>query len=312
MGGQTASAIVANHSGGTLNTFLDVRVGDASTSATSDSTYNLSGTGVINSATGGHVGRQGVGKFFQSGGIANFNGTFNIGNREAVTGANDGLYEISAGDLNFGANLNIATSGIGQFRVVGDDGTIDVAGAFNLNTSANGNGTLAYKLEPGDGLSMINVLGAATFAAGTSLVLDASAVSPTQTSYDLLTAASITDNGLAFTGPATWTHQIVSGGLGQILRVSAAASVEDADFDQDGDVDGADFLTWQRGFGADSGGTLATGDANGDGVINNGDFDIWKGQFGESTVAAAIPEPSSVLLLLSSFATVVAWRRRHA
>ena len=37
-----------------------------------------------------------------------------------------------------------------------------------------------------------------------------------------------------------------------------------ADFDADGDVDGADFLTWQRGFGV--GTTKVQGDANADSV----------------------------------------------
>jgi hypothetical protein len=53
MGSGTATGAVVNHSGGTLTTTLDVRVADAFTSASSDATYNLSGTGIINSTTGG-------------------------------------------------------------------------------------------------------------------------------------------------------------------------------------------------------------------------------------------------------------------
>ena len=43
-------------------------------------------------------------------------------------------------------------------------------------------------------------------------------------------------------------------------------SLDSADFDNDGDIDGADFLTWQRGFGMSSP-THANGDANGDGKL---------------------------------------------
>ena len=60
-----------------------------------------------------------------------------------------------------------------------------------------------------------------------------------------------------------------------------AASVVSADFDEDGDVDGADFLTWQRDLG----------DAT--------NLGLWQNEYGTpvaSSVASVIPEPSSVLL----------------
>jgi hypothetical protein len=216
MGAGTATGIVTNHSGGTLNTTLDVRVGDA---GSGDATYNLSGSGVINSTTGGHVGRQGTGKFFQTGGTANFNGTFSIGNREAATGANNGLYKISGGDLNVATALNVASNGTGELRVVGDDATIDVTGAMLVGNTANGAGTLAFELESGDLLSTINVTGVATFNLGANLIFDVSNAAPTQGVYDLLTAASIVDNGITFSGPAPWSYRIISGGNGQILQV---------------------------------------------------------------------------------------------
>ena len=215
MGAGTATGIVTNHSGGTLNTVLDLRVGD---SGSGDTTYNLSGAGVINSTTGGIVGRQGAAKFLQTGGTANFNGTLSIGNRESATGATSGLYEISSGDLNVLTALNVATNGTGEFRVLGDDATIDVTGNMSVGNTANGLGTLGYKLEAGDLLSVIGVTGTATFNSGAALVFDASASTPTQTVYDLLTAASIVDNGIAFTGPANWNYRIVTGGAGQILQ----------------------------------------------------------------------------------------------
>jgi hypothetical protein len=219
MGSGTATGVTMNHSAGTLNTTLDVRVGDAFTSATSDATYNLSGTGVLNTTTGGIIGRRGVGRFFQSGGDANFGGTLSIGLvQSAGTETGDGLYEISDGDFTSGG-LNIATEGTGQFRVVGDDGTVDINGDLNNNNTAEGLGTLAFELESGDLLSLIDVSGAATFNLGAAIVFDTSNAAPTQAAYDLLTAATITDNGIAFTGPTGWTYQIVPGGNGQILQV---------------------------------------------------------------------------------------------
>ncbi len=88
----------------------------------------------------------------------------------------------------------------------------------------------------------------------------------------------------------------------------------DADFDQDGDVDGSDFLAWQRGFG--SGTTLAEGDANGDGNVDELDLVAWESQFGQSNLTAqqaatSIPEPSSLLLAIG-FLVVIPSRLRSA
>jgi hypothetical protein len=74
--------------------------------------------------------------------------------------------------------------------------------------------------------------------------------------------------------------------------------VENADFDGDGDVDGKDFLTVQRGYGGN--GSQAQGDANQSGIVNDRDVTIWESQFGSVGGAAtiAIPEPHGLLLLM--------------
>jgi hypothetical protein len=65
-----------------------------------------------------------------------------------------------------------------------------------------------------------------------------------------------------------------------------------ADFNDDGLVDGADFLAWQRNFGVTAPPRTA-GDANGDGAVNADDLTIWSAQFGEATAAVAISLPAS-------------------
>ena len=75
---------------------------------------------------------------------------------------------------------------------------------------------------------------------------------------------------------------------------------ENADFDEDGDIDGEDFLAWQAGFGITSGALLAQGDANNDGAVDDLDLDIWEAQFGTSPLASsstAVPEPAAALLM---------------
>jgi hypothetical protein len=62
-----------------------------------------------------------------------------------------------------------------------------------------------------------------------------------------------------------------------------------ADFDQDGDVDGSDFLTWQRGSGlVGAPATLTNGNANSDQTINAQDLAIWEEEYGNTTGAAGI------------------------
>lgn len=313
MGWHTATGAVTNHSGGAINVGVDFRIGDGE-NYTGDSTYNLSGTGVLTSNGGGIVGRQGTGKFFQTGGQADLLGALSIGKRETVLGATDGLYKISAGILNAGAMigttaLDVAPNGTGQFRVVGDDATINLFGNAIFSSTVDGTGTLAFELEAGDLLSTINVTDAATFGAGSKLVLDVTQALPSQTSYDLLTAASITiDPGLLFDGPTGWNYEIVDGGAVQTLRVFGPL-IESGDFDADGDVGGEDFLAWQSGFGGAP--PRPNGNANGDVVINAQDFAIWKQQFGTvDAPAAGVPEPGSFGLLLMGLATFAARARR--
>ena len=67
----------------------------------------------------------------------------------------------------------------------------------------------------------------------------------------------------------------------------------DADFDDDNDVDGADFLAWQRNVGAT--GFNRIGDVNRDHVVDNADRLAWASHFGSQAGrgAMAIPEPTS-------------------
>ena len=71
------------------------------------------------------------------------------------------------------------------------------------------------------------------------------------------------------------------------------------DLNRDGEIDGSDFLDWQRALG---GTTLAgIGDGNHDGQVTAADLELWKNQFGTPVSLAktqAVPEQSSATLLL--------------
>ena len=90
--------------------------------------------------------------------------------------------------------------------------------------------------------------------------------------------------------------------------------VEDPDFDSDGDVDGADFLIWQRGSGLNGQTDNSNGDANGDGTVDAADLAVWQGDFGTATAVTlpagtAVPEPGSALLMFLAASGLLARRR---
>jgi len=84
------------------------------------------------------------------------------------------------------------------------------------------------------------------------------------------------------------SHQIVldaqasSGGsvvISDVVQVVMEdSSTVTADFDTDGDIDGSDFLAWQRGVGS-ANPSPSDGDANGDDQVDGEDLAVWEGQF---------------------------------
>ena len=120
--------------------------------------------------------------------------------------------------------------------------------------------------------------------------------------YEIDKAKDIATNGTGINDSASismFTATIPQNGE---VRLTQVLFVRDAplsgDFDEDGDVDGDDFLAWQSGFGTTTGATHMDGDADGDGDVDGDDFLIWQGQFGtgEGSGAPGVPEPSGVLL----------------
>lgn len=60
-----------------------------------------------------------------------------------------------------------------------------------------------------------------------------------------------------------------------------------ADFDGNLAIDGADFLAWQRGYGATAGASRADGDSNADGDVDANDLAVWQEAFGQSNALPA-------------------------
>ena len=87
--------------------------------------------------------------------------------------------------------------------------------------------------------------------------------------------------------------------------VSVVAGVQ-GDFNGNGVVDAADFTVWRDSLGAAGAGLAA--DGNADLHVDLVDFELWRSNFG-ATSSAAVPEPSSPLLVLLAVYGVAARRK---
>ena len=90
--------------------------------------------------------------------------------------------------------------------------------------------------------------------------------------------------------------------------VSTAALV--GDYNQNGVVDAADYAVWRDTLGTVGGGLAADGDNSGE--VDAADYVLWRANFGQTaagsatglTSGALVPEPASVMLLLTACAAI--------
>jgi hypothetical protein len=143
-------------------------------------------------------------------------------------------------------------------------------------------------------------------------------VNPTTTAYSASELAFTVPDDVAAVNVAfrVWDELISNLATGAYLiddvSVMREAVAGPADFDLDLDVDGNDFLIWQRGNGAPGG--VAQGNANDDGLVDGADLQVWKDRFGTIggvATAAAVPEPSAALLSGLAAVAILGIRRRR-
>ena len=121
-------------------------------------------------------------------------------------------------------------------------------------------------------------------------------------SFDVLDWTSVSGTFASINLPAIGTLQWNTSQLYTTGVISVGAAFE-ADFDEDGDVDGDDLARWRDGFQV----TLdmashGDGDADGDHDVDGADFLAWQRQFGSpatTAATAAVPEPETLLMLAS-------------
>jgi hypothetical protein len=232
-----------------------------------------------------------------------------IGRLENHNGANNNETIRWVADAGGISTLNVTNSGGNRLQL--QSGSEETA---NTGTDMDiiGNGT-ALELDlsafTGSGILVLinNTQGGAGarqgfFEDGTSLNLYCQGEEILDTGYN----GTVT---ISYTGHAV--NSTFTGGNDVVLNLAPSVT-EDADFDQDGDIDGADFLTWQRNLQT-ANPTPAQGDADDDDDVDGDDLAIWEGQFDSSVVASApVPEPGSFVMFASLAGLIVAAGARRA
>lgn len=223
-----------------------------------------------------------------------------------ATGA-DMLTALAAVDRRLFAKLNQPTgnssllyglgydaSGDGQFAL--DDGTWFDADGIAVSSSADG----AHSIDPEDYYAEGWLTGLWHYGVNNSK-LDSS--NPYQDGAWISSPAGMAWRMLTDGSWDSWTFTQTFDFTAFAENPQAADEpVSSGDFNLDNDVDGTDFLAWQRGFGSDSNAALAQGDANGDGLVDGEDLNQWQMNFGSmaNTTADAqtVPEPATVKLFI--------------
>ncbi|MDC0936795.1 hypothetical protein OAS39_10955 [Pirellulales bacterium] len=223
------------------------------------------------------------------------------------TGANgthsfaDGLSLSSNGVLRGNGDVtgNVSGSAGGLVDVGESTGVINVAGDFNnvgLDIALELD-DLSASLIAGEAYDLLEVSG--QFTHGGSVTIDVSElIAPAAPQQVKLIAwgsqaGASADTSVSFVGGSPLAFGYQADGL----YVAAEATGLPGDFDMDGDVDGADQLVWQRGFGS---------------IYDAGDLADWEANFGAPSSAGgatAVPEPDAALLCLGLVAGSLVGRR---
>ncbi|MCA9237293.1 MAG: hypothetical protein KDA44_17585 [Planctomycetales bacterium] len=199
-------------------------------------------------------------------------------------------------------NSSLTTITIDGYSILSDSGSLIPGNGSWLSLDDQNEGGWIEAAPTANVLSELNPTGAATLLPGQGFSLG--------NLFDYASGDQDLELEFLFAGESEARTGAVL--YGSIFPLATG----DADFDDDGAVDGGDFLAWQRGFGIGSGAAASNGDANGDGAVNAADLAIWESQYGSSSMASATaiatPEPSSWLLAMAAVGAVVMQVRKRS
>jgi autotransporter-associated beta strand protein/T5SS/PEP-CTERM-associated repeat protein len=197
--------------------------------------------------------------------------------------------------------------GVGTFNNVSFGGTFSPGLSPTIltvgNISLSATNTLIIELggvTPGSQHDQIQASGALALGGTLTVSLVNGFNAAAGNSFDILDWAALSGTFSeirlpALAGPLAWN----TSGLYTTGMLSVVSPFLEADFNENGVVNALDLSLWKAGFGTPVGATHMQGDANGDEDVDGADFLVWQRQLGSDPADAAtavIPEPGSFLL----------------
>ncbi|WP_428306422.1 ELWxxDGT repeat protein [Lacipirellula sp.] len=195
-----------------------------------------------------------------------------------------GYYNLDPGFTVAGSSLYFVYPGVGSLQLfkltAGDSTPVQVSNFSSQReppfeqgvlVATNVNGTLYFVANDGaSGSELWRTVGG-----GVARVADLRPGSQGATIANLMNVAG----DLYFTAD--------DGSHGKELWVVRPQAPIAGDYNDNGRVDGADFLAWQRDFGSAATPAGSGADGDGDGTIAGGDLAVWKGSYGAATIVVA-------------------------
>jgi hypothetical protein len=187
---------------------------------------------------------------------------------------------------------------------------------FDSSTSASAN-TL-YILNPATGYSLVNEVDLTTSigaASAREIALDAAGnlfIGGFGGVVNYIPNAAATATTLADNTSVLWHTGTFSNFSGLDIGIGGAVVGQPGDFNNDGKVDAADYTVWRDNLGGSS--SALNGNGTGAATVVAADYDLWKTNFGMGAgsggiAGGAVPEPTSVIMLLVGLAGLAAGRR---
>jgi fibronectin-binding autotransporter adhesin len=217
-----------------------------------------------------------------------------------------------AADLTNQGDVNLINSTFNGSLVNGAGGSASLLGSNSFSEDLGLSDSSALLLsvagdQAGD-FDVVTVGGNATLDGALSVSLKGGFTPTVGQQFTVLTAGSITNQGLALTGPAASLFSLMVGSSSVILQAVAVGLP--GDYNQNGTVDAADYTLWRNNFG--SGASLPNDDTLG---VGQDDYARWKTHFGETLNSGpgggadlAVPEPAALSLVAAALVVVVAKR----
>jgi T5SS/PEP-CTERM-associated repeat protein len=176
-------------------------------------------------------------------------------------------------------------------------GTLHISGNYSQGTAAS----LLIELASAASIDKLAVTGTATLSGALSVQLAGGYVPLAGTAFDLLDwgsrSGTFTSVSLpVLPSPLAWnTSLLYASGV-----VSVSSPFLAADFNENHFVDAADLVKWKTGFGTPAGASHLQGDADFEGDVDGFDFLLWQRQLGLSAPPISsnepLPEPATMLL----------------